>query len=332
MNLLKSLSKHKTSLGAMIGAVALQLMLLCGAIFVVIMLPSKPEEPNFDSKHEVMLPHEDMQHQMEINEFEQASAPAFQPERISVESIVPDIPPLPDIPMAQSDPSEIINPLENLDGLFQQIGNLTGQHSLGGQGSSVSLLGINDNTERIVIAFDISASVITNMNAKHMPLPKMNEEVKAMIETLNANTTFTLCQFVRAYDFFSPTLLPATVANKKAACNWLDKKFSKAKGSSQTNWIKETPNGIQAVSKAIFALEPESVFIFSDGDFQRTPAGKKNGNEQVPLIEWQNELTAYQRKLSSNARIHFIGFGVKENARNPLKNIIRQNSGQYKEF
>lgn len=330
---LLTFSRRKISLGAMFSAIAIQSLLLFVAIFVVVMLPSQKEEPNFQAKHDVSLPHEDLNHQMDMDEFFQASSPVFQPERISLENVVPNIPPLPDIDMAHTDLSDMSHFFDSPEAAdFFQLASLGSSVSLGSGGSNISLLGIKDNAQNIVIAFDVSGSVITNMANKNMPLPTMKDEVKSMIESLNANTAFTVVQFVRAYDFFSPQTIPATVANKKAAADWLEKHFSKAKGSSQTGWTKGSPNGIQLVSKAIFELQPDVIFIFSDGDFQRTPINKRSGNEQVSLSEWNAELMDYQRQLPKQARIHFIGFGVKENAKTALKNIFRMNGGQYKEF
>lgn len=190
-------------------------------------------------------------------------------------------------------------------------------------------MGVSGGGERIVVCFDVSKSVLTSMSKTKYDITQVKAETRKLIESLNVLTMFGLIQHSRNWDALDRNLRPATPENKTAALNWLESKF-RTDGMSGSNWMTGTPNGIQNVLKAAFAMKPDTIFLVSDASYQRN--GGPSGSENVPWDELSKDLDAFQKTLPQPAKIHFIGFGVKDNNRSEMRKLIARHKGRYVEM
>lgn len=322
---------HYRKVSPLLGALCIQAAFLALTLLIVVVVPLEDRDPEFIAGKTIYLPQRELEHQAALSEFQQAaSAPALS-ERLTTESLLADaLPEIPLVPSEQFAPFEMHNPMANAHDLMGASGLMGALQGLDAGSSSFSFLGVQDNATRIVIAFDVSRSVINSMNQSGMPLRQIQEETIELINNLNANTLFNLVQFVRAYDMFENYLVPATAANRERAVQWLKKNFHSG-GSSGRGWIRRRPDGIQTVLEAIFQLEPDVIILLSDASFQRTPAGPGT-NENVPYSELERDIRRHQERLPREARIHFVGFGVKPEDKRAIQRLVRRNNGYYREY
>ena len=322
--------------GPLFWAIIAQVCLLLGTIFVVVFVPKQKEEPEFVSHKTIYLPQKELDHRIAQAAFEQVASPPMMMDRIQSQSMaqhaLPDLPSLPETafnPMATTD---MVSPSASLFGASGMAG-IAGE--LGGQVSSVSFFGIKDSGRRVVIAFDVSKSVLTKAEKSGVSVDKIKEETKRLIEGLSANTSFAVVQFIRRYEFFQPQLISGTVGNKQKATEWVNREFHTS-GYSPSQWSriedsdgKPELDGIQAVMRTVFEWEPDIIFIISDGGFGRNYPSKMS---RIDLGELDKDISRWQRDLPDKARIHFIGFEMKEDRESEVKKIVRKWKGQFRTF
>ena len=312
-------------------AVCLQVGMLLLTVYIVVHVKADREEPHFVAKKTIYLPEQEQEHRVAVEEFFQAADPYKRVDKLTVDALLPEsLPKLPELPPAEFD--LFADQLFSMDrNMAVEMANLAAAGGeMGERASTVSILGISDEAERFVIAFDISRSVVNNMKKSGMDILKIKEETAGMITGLNANTLFGLIQFSRGYDLFSEYLVAGTQGNKKSALDWLEKEF-RTSGSSGRNWTRGKPDGIQSVLEAVFRLEPDVVFLLSDASFQRTPEGR-GGSENIPWTELEREIKKRQDALLEDARLHFIGFGVSDENGKAMKALVRRYRGKFKAF
>ena len=312
-------------------AVMVQALVLLVTVFVVVIGPIFESEPEFTAKKTIYLPQRELEHRVSMAEFQQAAQPPALLNRLSVESLRPDaVPPLPPLPAVEFNPVAMDSPIMDANALLGQAGLMGGVGEVGTETSEFSFFGLKGRATRIVICFDVSQSVKTKVERSGMTMEAVKAETKRLVEQLNANTLFGFIQFSRQYDVFRDYLVAATRANKEAALDWLESEF-RTDGSSAPWWTRDTPNGIQAVVKAAFRLDPtpDAVIILSDGSFQRTP--ERGGFENVPWEELADDLAGFQAGLPEPARIHFVGFQMKAGDQDAVKKMVRRYRGRFRE-
>ncbi len=328
---IRNTSSRRSKVRPLAGALGFQALLLALTVIVVVVVPSEDRDPEFTASKTIYLPQRELEHQAAVSEFQQAASAPTLSERLTTESLLADaLPEIQALPSEQFAPFEVHNPMANASDLLGASGLMGALQGLDAGSSQFSFLGVQDNATRIVIAFDVSRSVINNMNKSGMNLGRIREETTELINNLNANTLFSIVQFVRAYDLFENYLVPATVTNRERATGWLQKYFHTG-GSSGRGWIRRHPDGIQTVMEAIFRLEPDVIILISDASFHRTPGGPGT-NEKVPSSELERDIQRYQKQLPREARIHFVGFGVKPEEKRDIQRLVRRNGGHYREY
>ena len=318
-------------MSALFWAIILQIILLVAAVFVVVVVPGMRKDPAFVAQKTIYLPQRELEHSMTLSAYHQVSGKPALMERITTESMLShDLPVLPELPNAAFDPFQTsYNPMNDAAAMLRESGLMGSLQGLISESSAFSFFGIEDHAERVVIAFDISQSVVTKARKSGVSLGRLQREALELIESLNANTLFGLIQFSRSYDLFENYLVSGTQANKAAARDWLNREF-RTDGKSGRDWVREPLNGIQSVVQAAFLMQPDVLFILSDGDFQRTtPNG---GSQNVPFEELIGDLRSLQQESQVNTRIHFVGFQVKPQHKRPLQSITSRYSGQFREL
>ena len=78
-------------------------------------------------------------------------------------------------------------------------------------------------------------------------------------------------------------------------------------------------------------MEPDVVFIVSDGDFQRSQTGKTRAGD-VPWKDVEKTLRGLTREYGIEPRIHFIGFKVEPQGAAAIRKITRRYKGQFSDF
>jgi len=288
----------------------------------------------------IKLASPEREHKMSLAAFEEAASPAPSFSSPLTSTRVMDkggIPPLPKLPLDQSLPlnaSAVIS-----EGILSLAGSGTGGQGLGagglgsggggGGGNGVSFFGLQATGRSILIVFDISTSVLTKANKTGVPVSKIKEETIALLEQLSINTSFGLIQFSRAYQYFQPSLLPPTDANKAGAKKWLETEFRTSGSLTGKAAIRKNPDGIESVLEAAYAMDPDVIYLISDGDFQRTT----EGNQNVPYNDLRRLVDRLrQSRPTQPTQINFIGFEMKAQHKKEMENIVRRTGGQLREI
>lgn len=199
-----------------------------------------------------------------------------------------------------------------------------GGSGAGGTGAGVNFLGVKTNAKRIVLMFDISKTVAGAAAKLGMPMERIREETARLIEGLGVNTRFGLVEFARNYAFFKPDLVPSTSENRKIAVNWLNTFFA-----TEGTLPKGVPNvvggspGFLVALEAVFRLQPDSVFIISDGSLQRGTGMTST----IPLLEIEQTLIRLQASQPTRAKVFFIGVGVQTEAEKSIKHLLANAGG-----
>lgn len=293
-----------------------------------------PTPATFEVKKEIRIAAEERQHRMNMDEFDALKPkPTFQDKMSTArptEFSLPDLPPLPLDAVSTIDPSDIVS--DQVESLVAAAGDGSGSGTGGGRGGSISFLGVTSTGSRVVLLFDVSTTVMNASARAGMPMERIKEKTLELLQSLSINTTFGLGQFARNYAFFNNELLPASDPNRAKARAWLDEWFATT-GSmkpSTPNTVRGSPGFIE-VLKAAFALNPDLIFIISDGGFYQ---GSGSAGQKIPYPDIARALRDLQEARDEPVNINFIGVGMKRDERNEMRRIIssRGGNGRFREL
>ncbi len=200
----------------------------------------------------------------------------------------------------------------------------TGGSGAGGMGTGVSFLGVRTNAKRVVLMYDVSRTVATAAAKTGMPMERIREETSKLIDALGANTRFGMVEFARNYAFFRNELLPSTAANRAAAQAWLNTYFATdgAIPHGVPNLVSGSPGFLVAL-EAVFKLQPDSVFIISDGSMQRGTGAATT----ISLSEIEQRLAQLQTTLPQRAKVFFVGVGTRPEMEQAIRQILANQGG-----
>ena len=328
-----SRTRRKSRLFSLTQAILVIALILLCARFVTVLVTSFREEPAFTAPKTIYLPQRELEHQMEVTEFQNAAATPATIPALTTESLLANMPALPQIPNVDFTPVEN-EVMVSSGALFGESGLMGALGAISSEASSVSFLGITEEAARFVIIVDVSDSFVAAVEAAGMDFNVIKEESEKLINNLNANTLFGFIQHVRAYDTFQDDLIPATVANKGIALKWLDKKLKKiGENSAVVPSVNGHENGILTVLDFAFKMQPDVIFLISDGGYF---ANRENGSAgPVPLGDVLKLISSLQKELPSDARIHTIHFPdprKRDDGRigSGMRRIADRNDGQYR--
>lgn len=315
--------------GSLLLALLIQALLLCVAVFVVVLVPDFRADPEFVATQKIYLPQKELEHKVALAAFQNAARSPTQIERISTAALLPDtLPALPVLPTNEFSPIERNPAVLQSDALLGQSGLLGALQGLNTESSAASLFGIEDRGQRIVILFDNSLTVWNKARAAGVTTDAFVRELSGLIDGLNANTLFGLVPFARQVGTFRDYMIAAGARNKAEAKHWL---LKHVRSNRKVTQLPFEQDGIQGALTVAFQMDPEVIFIVSDGDFQRsqtaqTPAG------DVPWKDLETTLRALTRAYGIEPRIHFIGFKVEPDAAAAIRTIIRRFGGEFSNF
>src|SRR5690606_34907524 len=125
--------------------------------------------------------------------------------------------------------------------------------------------GIQDTGERIVIVVNTSVSVVNKAEARGVTIERIQEEMIALIDGLDATTLFGIVQFSQGVRSFEDFLAPATRTNKEAVRRWVP---ANLRGNPRAR-VDQEYFGHEAAFQAAFALNPDVIFLLTDGQLDR---------------------------------------------------------------
>ena len=230
------------------------------------------------------------------------------------------------------------------DALFGQSGLMGALGQLSSQASSVSFLGITEEAKSFIIVLDVSTSAVHAVEAAGLSFNVIREEAESIINKLNANTRFGFILHSRKYITFQNSLVPATVGNKKAAIEWLRKRFNDSGSSpSGARGGPNNTNGLLAILGAAFEMQPDVMFLVSNGgyftnnDERNTAQGGSSFGRPVEIGETLNFVRERQKEQKNDVRIHSIHFLDPRNIQDEriggdMRRIATANSGKYRKI
>lgn len=308
-------------------AVAAQIALLLAALTIGILQPEEQPDHRFEAAPREGPEDAVRERQQQLQEFQQWSSSARQIQTLASDALLADSLPPVDLPDPAVAPSEAMTGWESLSpaGLARAAG-IWDTHAATGSASSVDLFGLQTEATRILIAFDISASVKTKVERAGYRMHSIRDRTWENLESMNANTLFGLLQFSRAGDTFADQLRPATRRHLDAARSWLHDSF-RTDGSSGSGWKRGQPDGIEFILGKAFAFDPrlDTLILISDGDFYRTTA--RGGSEKVPWSRITERTRELQATLEQPCSIHFIAFELPAEHRGSAREWVRRNNG-----
>lgn len=320
---------NQSKFGSLALAFFIQTVLLCLAVFVVVMVPDIEPKSSFVAKKKLYLPQKELEHKVALAAFQNAASSPMQIERISTAALIPDsMPALPELPNSAFNSIEhtpVGLQSESLLGQSRLLGALNGVKT---ESSSASLFGIEDRGQRILILFDNSSTVWNKASAAGVTTDAFVHELSGLVDGLNANTLFGLVPFARKIGTFRDYMIAATVRNKSDAKSWIVKNVRSSRKKTQLEFAED---GIQGALTIAFQMEPEVIFVVSDGDFQRSKTAKASAGD-VPWEDVEKTLRKLIREYGIKPRIHFVGFKVESEAVEAIKKLTRRYDGEFRSF
>jgi hypothetical protein len=322
-------SPRRSKFGPLLFALLIQGALLFVAVFVVVLVPEFRSDPEFVAKKKRYLPQKELDHKVALAEFQNAASSPMQIERISTAALLPDaMPSLPSLPQSEFNPIERNPAALQSDALLGQSGVLGALQGLKTESSSASLFGIEDSGQRILILFDNSSTVWNKASAAGVTTDAFVRELSNLVDGLNANTLFGLVPFARKVGTFRDYMIAGGARNKQEAKRWI---VDNVRSNRKQTQLPFEEDGIQGALTVAFQMEPEVIFIVSDGDFQRSQTAKSRAGD-VPWKEVEKTLRALTRAYGIEPRIHFIGFKVEPEAAEAIEKITRRYDGEFSDF
>ena len=337
-----SRTRRKSRLFSLTQAILVIALILLCARFVTVLVTSFREEPAFSAPKTIYLPQRELEHQMAVTEFQNAAATPATIPALTTESLLANMPALPQIPNVDFTPVENEAMVSESDALFGESGLMGALGALSSQASSVSFLGITEEAARFVILLDVSKSVVAAVNAAGMEFDAVRQEAEKIINKLNANTRFGFILHSRTYITFQDSLVPATMSNKQAAIDWLSSRFNDS-GNSPSGGRKgpNDTNGLLPILGATFEMQPDAIFLVSTGGYftnnHKDNSGASRAQRPVNLSETLAFIKKCQASQKSEVRIHAIQFldprGLSgDRILDDMRRIASRNGGKYRKI
>ncbi|PWU10658.1 MAG: hypothetical protein C5B47_01895 [Verrucomicrobia bacterium] len=311
----KEWDRKKLIASILIVAGALHLGAIVIAGFFVIARNFLPDVPALEVKANVEFPAKVRKHRIEMRQLEMARPKVSAQELLkSVHPTALSLPQMPPLPKFNSTAFADLATELSVD--HQSPNGMN--WSAAGQNS---FFGVGTEAKRILILYDISKTVVNAANRAAVPMEAIKKESCRLIEELGIQCRFGLAQFARNYAFFHDTLLPATDENRRRAKEWLNQWFATTgmMPRSTPNLVSGGPGFLQVLIRA-FHLEPEVIYILSDGGFYRQSG-------PIPYDEIQSTLRTLQQKRALPIKIHFFAIGMKDDLYGEMRKILAPHGG-----
>jgi len=308
-------------------AILVQIGLLLLTVFIVILRPSNPEDPAFEGRRTIRLPQRELEHRVAVAEFQQMASNPLRIERLSTSALLPDgLPSMPNLPRSEFDPLENAEFLTaNTDALLAQAGLDGALDGIRSAVSAAAFFGVEDHGERIVIVVNTSASVMRKARNSGYTIERIQAEVLRLINGLDSGTRFGIVQFSQGVRRFAPFVAPATASNRAAASAWVP---ANLRGNPPVR-DGQLLFGHEAAFEAAFELQPDVVFLITDGVLNRRTLS--SGRVSYPEISYERFLSTVrglEENLPNRPRIHIIGFEMRDDDAVDMRRLATLFGGQ----
>ena len=333
-------ANRRSITGAVMASIVVHAILAVIAGIWVVASYIQNDPPQFEAPPPpvIKIPPQTKQHRVNLAAHTALAAkPTFKARLVSLrptEFALPEAPQVSIDNMLVPDPSTIATSM--VTGLAGAAGAGAGSGlglaGAGGQGlgTGIDFMGIRANGQRILLLFDVSGSVVNKANASDMTLAKIKEETISLIDGLPANSRFGIIQFVRNYKIFQDELVPATVPNRELARDWIDNEWRETGTMPRggRGVISPEPNGLLPILRKAYEMQPDVVFLISDGAFWRsTPT-----NAKIPADEFEALFRDLNRSEAGRVPLHFIGFEMRPDDKRFWERLARRQGGSLKEM
>ncbi len=278
----------------------------------------KRPEARFEMSQKVVIPPKPPDHKMASAEYESMMASPVLSEKLltqrPLDFALPDLPTTDLSAVLPADPSQMVSDqvsvLSGVSGLGDALSRGLGGKGMGKAG--VSFFGMQAEGERILLLFDVSASVVNKAEKVGVSLERIQQETLKLIEELPITARFSLIQFTVNYRPFSSELLPASPKNKQAAQTWVREKWATSGSLSRSAaGVIGNDEGVVGVLKVAAEMKPDAIFLISDASFQWRPGGI-SGYPDVPEDTLAAALEGVGRTRVGGVPVHFLAFSPKE--------------------
>ncbi len=324
-------TRRRLRAGTIVVAVTVQAAVLFLATYIIVAKPWQRTEPEFIAKKTIYLPQRELEHRVAVAEFAQAAAKPLPLEKLTTSALLP-----PDLPALPTVPRTDFNPLENTEFLARDAQALLAQSGLSGAmaglktaASTAAFFGVEDSGTRIVIIVNTSVSVRNKAQRRGVSWEKIQDEVCNVVDQLDAGTQFAIVQFSQAVRVFPEFLAPATATNRSVARTWVKANLrGNPPITDDMTWF-----GHEAAFEAAFRLEPDVIFLVTDGVLDRREV--RDGRTSYPQISYDTllgSIHSFQRGVARDAHINVIGFEMKPSDATHMRELAREYRGHVREF
>ncbi|MCS7009352.1 MAG: hypothetical protein N2035_04575 [Chthoniobacterales bacterium] len=326
--------RRRLIISILIIVVALHLAagIFAGALVVARYFFSPPAQ--FEARKEIRIPAKVRDHKMNMAEFDAMTPkPSFTDKLQSLRPTNFALPELPKVPLDQMlplDPAEIVSDAAtSLLGTAGVGGGGSGVGGLGGSGEGFSFMGIQSTGKRILLLFDISKSVVNKAEKSGMPMSRIKEETLELLNKLPLTARFGIVQFSQNYLPFRNELVPVNDQNREAVRQWITERWTEA-GTLSGKDVISNPKGFVGILEFTAPLQPDVVYVISDGSFQWRITGNL---ENIPWKEISTAIDAVQ-KANPQTRVpfNFITFEAKPEDLKELRPIAAKSGGRIREI
>jgi hypothetical protein len=291
----------------------------------------------FTVTKDIRVPVQDREHKMNMAAFDgMTPKPSFTDKLQSLRPGPIALPEIPKVPMDQ------LLPLDPAEILADQVATLTGTAGLGsgvapgaaGSGgsariqSSFSFMGIESTGRRILLIFDVSASVLNKARKRGVSLSKIKEETIALLHQLPINARFGIIQFTQNFKAFREELIPATDLNRSKAKSWIEDEWVETGTMPASGTVSKNPRGVVGVFELAVGMSPDVVFLISDASFQWKQEGTLS---DVPWKEIQRVVKG-PLQGKTGCVLNFVGFEMKPDDKREISSIVRASGGKMREI
>ncbi|WP_269540143.1 vWA domain-containing protein [Cerasicoccus fimbriatus] len=322
--------------GAFVAAIFIQVLLVAVTVGIVVIAPKLAEDPAFVAKKTIYLPQRELEHQAAIAEFQQSASAPLTVDKLSTESLLADpLPEMPALPTTEFAPIENDNPVPDAQGLLagSGLGNALGGLSAGT--TEVNYFGIREEARRYLILIDTSNSMFERQRNNEMyrfDFGTIKDESIKLINRLNANTLFNVAIYEGGSMAWNQFLVPATVANKAEAEQWvrdIDENPNVSIGSRRGGGPKLMEGGgtrLDTGLKQAFSFQPEVIFIVTDGEINRS-------GDDITEDEILDIIDGLQETMPEKTRIHVIHYETavaRPEEIDTMRAIASKNKGRFR--
>ena len=312
---------------------------IAGVVAGIVIVARFLTEPTAEFKviKDIRIPVQDREHKMNMAAFDgMAPKPSFTDKLQSLRPGPLALPELPKVPMDQLlplDPAEIladqVAALAGTDGAGSGVApGAAGSGGAAGIQSGFSFMGIESTGKRVLLIFDVSASVLNKARKRGISLERIKEETIALLEQLPINSRFGIIQFTQNFKAFREELVAATDANRSAAKEWIEGEWV-ATGSMQASAkVKRNPRGVVGVFELGVRMSPDVIFLISDASFQWKEGG---GLSDVPWKEI-GKIVKGPLQGDNGCVLNFVGFEMKPDDKREMGSVVRATRGKMREI